>query len=68
MLTALVTITGNDKDLTGVFFLPQLCCLAVIQSQAHESQAESMAEPARFVVEELVRSILAGDCQEEKFI
>lgn len=48
MLTALVTISGNGNDLTGVSFLRQLCWgRELLSFRVAHGQAESMAEPAR---------------------
>lgn len=69
MLTALVTISGNGNYLTGVSFLPQLCWgRELLSFRVAHGQAESMAEPARLRDRELAGSILAGGCQEDKFI
>lgn len=69
MLTALVTISGNGSDLTGVSFLPQLCWgRELLSFRVAHGQAVSMAEPARLGDEELVRSILASGRQDNKFI
>ena len=69
MLTALLTISGNGNDLTGISFLPQLCWgRELLSFRMARGQAESMAEPARLVGEELARSILASGSQEDKFI
>lgn len=69
MLTALLTISGNGSDLTGVSFLPQLCWgRELLSFRVAPGQAESMAEPAGPGGEELVSSILAGGSQDNKFI
>lgn len=69
MLTALLTISGNGNDPTGVPFLWHLCWGRELLSfrMAH-GQADSVAELARLVGEELAGSILASGSQEDKFI
>lgn len=61
MLTALLAVSGNGSDLTGVSFLPQLCWGRELLSfrMAH-GQAESMTEQARLMGKELARSVLAS--------
>lgn len=62
MLTALLTISGNGSDLTGVGFLQQLGWgRELLSFRKARGQVESMAGPARLVGEELARNILASD-------